>query len=208
MAYSSDIRSESTCSAREIQKGCVCVCAVRTGSATVPQRDMEAPSIGKATAWRRFCNKPPGRPPSARTAENFAQVSVSVGRSPRRSDRSVGHTLHSDRNLHQYKLHIVHSLSDRDGELRLQFCRHFQGVLTGNPDPPTHTSDDRWSTLPCTAQWTSRTLGTGQLQILTNFISVSFMTQKLLFGPEESLDPTSLRMKTGRPSQAHRVTHR
>ena len=45
------------------------------------------------------------------------------------------------------------------------------------------------------AQLISRTFDTGQLQILTNFINAPLMTQKLLygalFGPEESLDPTS-----------------
>jgi len=49
------------------------------------------------------------------------------------------------------------------------------------------------------AQLISRTLDTGQLQILMNFTSVPFMTKTLLFGVlyglEESLDPTSLRMK-------------
>jgi hypothetical protein len=51
----------------------------------------------------------------------------------------------------------------------------------------------------CVAQLISQTIDTAQLQILMNFTSVPFMTQKLLFGvlygPEESLDPTSLRMK-------------
>ena len=58
------------------------------------------------------------------------------------------------------------------------------------------------------AQLTSRTFDTGQLQILTNFIIAPLMTQKLpygvLFGPGESLDSTSLRMKTEKPSQSHR----
>jgi len=54
------------------------------------------------------------------------------------------------------------------------------------------------------AQLISRTFDTGQLQILKNFINAPLMTQKLpydaLFGPEESLNPTSLRMKTEKPS--------
>ena len=28
----------------------------------------------------------------------------------------------------------MHSLSDRDLEVRLQFCRHFQGIVTDSPD--------------------------------------------------------------------------
>jgi len=53
----------------------------------------------------------------------------------------------------------------------------------------------------------SRTFDNGQLQILINFTFVPFMTQKLhfgvLFGPEESLDPTSLRMKMDKLSHSH-----
>ena len=50
-------------------------------------------------------------------------------------------------------------------------------------------------------------------QILTKFINAPLMTQKLpcgaLFGPEESLGATSLRMETEKPSQSHRnVTQR
>jgi len=65
----------------------------------------------------------------------------------------------------------------------------------------------------CMALLISRTFDTGQMQILTNFIKTPLMTQKLpygaLFGPEGSLDPTSLRMKTEKPSQSHRnVTQR
>jgi len=53
-------------------------------------------------------------------------------------------------------------------------------------------------------QSVSRTVHTGQLQILTNFTIAPFVTQKLLFGPVELLDPTSLRMKTDEPSQSNR----
>jgi hypothetical protein len=53
----------------------------------------------------------------------------------------------------------------------------------------------------------SRTFDTGQMQILTNFTNIPFMTQDLLFGvlfgPEESMDPTYLRMKMNKPSQSH-----
>jgi len=51
-------------------------------------------------------------------------------------DRSVWHTLHFNLYLHPYKLQIAHYWSDRDKEVRLQFCRHFQGILTENPDLP------------------------------------------------------------------------
>jgi len=53
------------------------------------------------------------------------------------SDRSVRHILHSDLNLHPYKLQSVHSLSDRDKEVRSQFC-YFQGILPKNPDLPNY----------------------------------------------------------------------
>ena len=52
------------------------------------------------------------------------------------SDRSVQLILHSDLNLHPYKLQTVHSLSDWDKEVGLQFYHHFQGILTKNPDVP------------------------------------------------------------------------
>ena len=51
------------------------------------------------------------------------------------SDRSVWHILPSDLNLHPYKLQILHSLSNQEKEVRLQFCHQFQGILTDNPDP-------------------------------------------------------------------------
>jgi len=63
------------------------------------------------------------------------------------------------------------------------------------------------------AQLISRTFDSGLLQILMNITNVPFMSQNLpfglLFGPEQSLDPTSLRMKTDKPSQSHlNVTQR
>jgi len=65
----------------------------------------------------------------------------------------------------------------------------------------------------CMAQLISITFGTGQLQILMNFINTPHMIQKLpygaLFGPEESLDPASLRMKTEKlPQSHHNLTQR
>jgi len=57
------------------------------------------------------------------------------------------------------------------------------------------------------AQLISRTFGSDLLQILMNITNAPFMSQKLpfgvLFGPAESLDPASLRMKTDKPSQSH-----
>jgi hypothetical protein len=50
--------------------------------------------------------------------------------------RSVQFILHSDLNLHPHKLKIVHSLSDRDREVCLQFYCQFQGILAENPDLP------------------------------------------------------------------------
>jgi hypothetical protein len=50
------------------------------------------------------------------------------------SDMSVRRILHTDLNLHPHALQSVHSLTDRDEKVRLQFCRHFQGILTDNTD--------------------------------------------------------------------------
>jgi len=50
------------------------------------------------------------------------------------SDRSVRRILRSDLSLHPYKLQVVHALSNRDREMRLQFYRQFVGILTENPD--------------------------------------------------------------------------
>ena len=69
--------------------------------------------------------------------QNIARVLASVSRSPRRSAfknaqasgmsaRSVWLILLSNLNLHPYKLPIVHSWSDRDKEVRLQFCHLFR----------------------------------------------------------------------------------
>ena len=143
-----------------------CVCAVelfiRTGSITETQRgfrrewnQQEAPSPNAIRRWVRqwreessvTFKKPPGRSSSVRTPDNIALVLASVSRSPRRSahkhsqtlrmfDMSVRRILHSDLSLHPYKLQVVHALSNRDREMRLQFCRQFVGILTENPDLP------------------------------------------------------------------------
>ena len=139
------------------------VCAVElfiwTGSITETQRgcrrernQQEAPSPNAirrcVRQWREegsvMCKKPPGRPPSVRTPDNIARVLASVSRSPRRSahkhaqalrtsDRSIQRILHSDLSLHPYKLQVVHALSNRDRETRLQFCHQFVGILAENP---------------------------------------------------------------------------
>jgi len=111
------------------------------------------------------------------------------------SDKSVGRILHSDLSPQQYKLKVVHALSNRDREIRLQICPQFVGILTENPDLRNNLlmSDEAISI--CMAQLISRTFDTGQLRNFTNFINAPIMTQKLpygaLFGPEESLNPTS-----------------
>ena len=142
------------------------VCAVelfiRTGSITETQRrfrrernQQEAPSPNPICRWIRqwseegsvTCKKPPGWPSSVHTPDNIAWVLTSVSCSPRRSarthaqalrmsDSSVRRILRSDMSLHPYKLQVVHPLSNRDREMRLQFCRQFVGILTENPDLP------------------------------------------------------------------------
>ena len=52
------------------------------------------------------------------------------------SVRSVRRILLSDLNLHPHKFQAVHSLSGKNKEVSLQFCRLFQGILLKNPDLP------------------------------------------------------------------------
>ena len=129
----------------------MCVCAVElfigTGSITETERgfcretnQQEAPSPNairrRVRQWREegsvSFKKSPGLPSSVRTPDNTARVLASVNRSPRRSarkhaqalhmfDRSVRRILRSDLSLHPYKLQVVHALSNRDREMRLQF---------------------------------------------------------------------------------------
>jgi len=129
------------------------------------------------------------------------------------SDRSVRRILRSDLNLHPYKLQVVHALSNRDREMRLQFCGQFAGMLTENPDLPNKLlmSDEAHFHLHGTVN--KQNFRNWSAANLTNFINAQLTTQKLpygaLFRPEESLDPTSLRMKTEKPSRSHRnVTQR
>jgi len=120
---------------------------------------------------------------------------------------SVRCIMRSALGLHLNKLQVVHALSNRVERcacnfvvslwkywLKIQTCRtNFWWVM-------------RYIFI-CMVQLISKTFDTDQLQVLTNFINAPLMTKYLpygaLFGPEKSLDPTSLRMKTEKPSQSH-----
>ena len=141
---------------------CAVVLFIRTGSITEAQRgfkceqdQQEAPSQNAIRRWVRQWSeegsvtwkKPLGRPSSVRTPYNIAQVLASVSRSPRRSarkhgqalrlsERSARRILRSDLSLHPYKLQVEYALSNRDREMRLQFCRKFVGILSENTDLP------------------------------------------------------------------------
>jgi len=129
------------------------------------------------------------------------------------SDRSVRCILRSDLSLHPYKLQVVYALSNRDREMRLQFCRQFVGISTENPDLPIKLlmSDEAHFHLHGTVNkqnfryWSA--VNPHELHQRPTYDPK--VPYGALFGPEESLDPTSLRMKTEKPSQSHRnVTHR
>ena len=163
--------------------------------------------------------KSPYQPSSFHILKNIALILASIGHGLRWSgsrhtqalgyfDRSVECILHSDLNLHPYKLQIVHSLSNQGKEVHLLiFFGQFQGILAENPELPNDRLMNDEAHFHLCGTVMSRTFDNGQLQILINFTIVPFMTQKLhfgvLFGPEESLDPTSLRMKMDKPSQSH-----
>jgi len=170
-----------------------CVCAVelfiRRRSITETQHgfhrewiQQEVPCPNTIHRWVRqwseegsvTCKKPPGRPSSVCAPDNIAQVLASISRSLRRSACKHAQALRmSDRNVWRI---LRSDLSLHPYKLQVVHAL-------------------------------SRTFDTGQLQILMNFINAPLMTQKLpygaLFGPEESLDPTSLRMKTEKPPQSH-----
>jgi len=142
------------------------VCAVdlfiRTRSITGTQRgfhheqnQQEAPSPNSIRQWVRqwheegsvICKKPPGRLSSIRKPDNIVRVLASISHSPRQfackhaealcmSDRSVQRILRMDLSLHPYKVQVVHALSNRDREMRLQFCRQLEEILTENPNLP------------------------------------------------------------------------
>ena len=147
------------------------VCAVelfiRTGSNTETQHgfhcewnQQEAPSPNVIHRWVRqwcedyvTCKKPPVRPSWVRTPDDIAQALVSISRSPRQfahkhaqalrmSDRNVRRILHSDLRLHSCKLQVVHALSNRDREMRLQFCLQFEGNIDWKSRPAEQTSDE------------------------------------------------------------------
>jgi len=170
------------------------------------------------------CKKPPGQLSSVHKPENIARMLVSVGRSPRwsaskhaqvwgKSERSVQHILHSDLHLHPYKLQIVQSLNDQDKEVRLQFSRHFQGILTENPNLLNNLlmSDE--------ADFHLHGIVNKQNFRYWSNANPHKLHQHPLYDPKftawcgvwssQSLDPTSLRMKMGKPSQSHHnVTQR
>jgi len=129
------------------------------------------------------------------------------------SDRSVQHILHSDLHLHPYKLQILQSLNDRDNEVRLQVSRNFQGILTKNPDLPNNLlmSDEADFHLHVIVNkqnfrnWSD----TNPHKLHQHALYDQNLLSGVLFGPQESLDPTSLRMKMEKPSQSyHNVTQR
>ena len=97
--------------------------------------------------------------------------------------------------------------------MRLQFCRQFVGILTENPDLP--------NKLLMSGEAHFHLHGTFNKQNFRYWSAANshelhqrptYDPQKLpygaLFGSEESLDPTSLRMKTEKPTQSHCVTQR
>jgi hypothetical protein len=207
------------------ERVCVVELLIDTGSATETQHwfrhemnQLEAPSPNAVHLWVRqwceegsvVCNKPTDRPSSLHTPKNIAWVLASDGRSPRwsmikhaqalrMSDRYVWRILHTDLNLHTYKLQILHSLGDWDKQVSLQLVIIFKQYWLKFQTCWTTFSWTMRHIFICVAQLISQTIDTAQLQILMNFASVPFMTQNLLcgvlYGPEESLDPTTLRMK-------------
>jgi hypothetical protein len=97
--------------------------------------------------------------------------------------------------------------------MRLKLCRQFVGILTENSDLQNKLlmSDEAHFYLHGTVN--KQNFDTGELQVFTNSTHAPLLTQKLpyggLFGPEETLDTTSLRMKTEKPSKSHlNVTQR
>ena len=123
------------------------------------------------------------------------------------SDRSVWHILRSDLSLHPYKLQVVHALSNRDREMRLQYCRQFVGILTENPDLPNQLlmSDEGHFHLHGTVNkqnfrhWSAA----NPHELHQSPTHDPNLPYSALFGP------ISLRMKTEKPSQSHlNVTQR
>ena len=104
----------------------------------------------------------------------------------------------------------MHSLSDQNKEVHLLIFCNFQGILAENPELPNNLLMNDEAHFHLHGTLNEQNFDTGQLQILINFTIVPFMTQKLqfgvLFGPEESLDPTSLRMKMDKPLLSHHTS--
>lgn len=95
--------------------------------------------------------KPAGRPKSVRTPENIVAVRASIEQSPSRSarkhaaalgisSRTVRRILHSDLQLHPYKLSVVQELSPEDWVKRTDACN---AILTSvQPDTILWSSDE------------------------------------------------------------------
>jgi hypothetical protein len=123
------------------------------------------------------------------------------------SNSCVWCILHCDLNLHPYILQIVHSLSDRAREVCFQFCCQFQSTLTEDPNLPNNhlMTDEACSHVHGTVN--KQNLWYRSAAKCYELHQCPFMTQTLqfgvLFGPEESRDPTSYRMKMDQLSQSH-----
>jgi hypothetical protein len=107
----------------------------------------------------------------------------------------------------------MRSLSDRDKEVRMKFCCQFQGILTANPERPNNLlmSDETHFHLRGTVNkqnfpyWSP--VKPYELHQRPRYDPK--LPFDVLFGPEESLDATTLGMKTDKPSESHHsVTQR
>jgi len=97
--------------------------------------------------------------------------------------------------------------------MRLQFCRQFVGILTDNPDLPNKLlmSDEAHFHLHGTVnKYNFRYWSAANPHELHHRPTYDpNLPYGAPFGPVETLDPTSLRMKTEEPSQSHHnVTQR
>jgi hypothetical protein len=125
----------------------------------------------------------------------FAVISHTHSQALGMSNSCVRCILHSDLNPHPYILQIVYSLSDQTKQVCFQFCCQFQIIVIEDPDLPNN--------LPMTDVVCCHLHGTVNKQNLQyrsaakpyELHQCPFMTQTLqvgvLFGPEESRDPTS-----------------
>ena len=111
------------------------------------------------------------------------------------SNSNVWYILHSDLNLHPYKLQNMHSLSDRAKDICFKFCPQFQRIMTEDSDLPNNLlmTDEAHCHLHGTVN--KQNLWYWSAANPYKFHQCPFMTQTLpfgvLFGPWESRDPTS-----------------